>query len=120
MYAKLIEKFPEIDTVVADAGYKTPAIAKKLIDDGRTGLFPYTRPRGKKELFRKRDFIYDYVNHTYTCPNGKQLIYKTTRRDGYQEYRTTKANCATCPFLAHVQLHKTNRRQFSDIFGNFI
>ena len=100
LYAKLIEKFPEIDTVVADAGYKTPAIAKKLIDDGRTGLFPYTRPRGKKELFRKRDFIYDYVNHTYTCPNGKQLIYKTTRRDGYQEYLTTKANCATCPFLA--------------------
>lgn len=99
LYAKLTQKFPKIDTIVADAGYKTPAIAKRLIDDGRTGLFPYTRPRGKKELFRKCEFSYDYQKNSFTCPNGKQLTYRTTRRDGYQEYRTSKANCQTYPML---------------------
>ena len=51
LYAKLIEKFPEIDTVVADAGYKTPAIAKKLIDDGRTGHFLTRDHVGRKNFF---------------------------------------------------------------------
>ena len=45
------EKFPEIDTVVADAGYKTPAIAKKLIDDGRTGHFLTRDHVGRKNFF---------------------------------------------------------------------
>ena len=107
LYAKLTKKFPKIDTIVADAGYKTPAIAKRLLDDGRTGLFPYTRPRGKKDLFRKREFSYDYQKNSFTCPNGKALTYRTTRRDGYQEYRTSKANCQTCPFLQNCTTSQT-------------
>ena len=33
-----------IHTLVADSGYSTPAIAKLLLDDGITPLFPYKRP----------------------------------------------------------------------------
>lgn len=32
---------------MVDAGYKTPAIAKMLIDDGVTPVFPYKRPMTK-------------------------------------------------------------------------
>lgn len=32
---------------IVDAGYKTPAIAKILIDDGVTPVFPYKRPMTK-------------------------------------------------------------------------
>lgn len=34
--------------VVADAGYKTPAIAHQLLEDGIQPLFPYTRPKTKE------------------------------------------------------------------------
>ena len=37
-----------IETLIADAGYKTPAIAKLLIDDGIHPLLPYKRPMTKE------------------------------------------------------------------------
>ena len=38
--------------LVMDAGYKTPAIAKWLIDDGVKPLFPYKRPMTKAGFLR--------------------------------------------------------------------
>ena len=43
----------DLDVIVADAGYKTPAIAKLLIDDGILPLFPYKRPQTKDGFFKK-------------------------------------------------------------------
>ncbi|HBI7409082.1 TPA: IS1182 family transposase, partial [Listeria monocytogenes] len=37
--------------VVADAGYKTPIIAKYLWSQGIEAVLPYTRPKGKEGLF---------------------------------------------------------------------
>ena len=45
-----------------------------------------------------------------TCPNSKQLTYKTTWRDGYQEYRTTKANCIICPLLTQCTVSQTKQK----------
>ena len=42
-----------IQTLVADAGYKTPTIAKLLLDDGITPLLPYKRPMTKDGFFKK-------------------------------------------------------------------
>lgn len=39
------------EKIIADAGYKTPAIAKMLIDDGIEPIFPYKRPMTKKGFF---------------------------------------------------------------------
>ncbi len=52
LYARLTEHYPEIQNVVADAGYKTPWICKEVIDDGRTPILPYTRPAGVKDYYR--------------------------------------------------------------------
>lgn len=38
---------------VVDAGYKTPAIAKLLLDDGVNPVFPYKRPMTKDGFFKK-------------------------------------------------------------------
>lgn len=46
VYEKVVERFPEVDTVVLDAGYKTPWICKKIIDDGRN---PQCRINAKEE-----------------------------------------------------------------------
>lgn len=45
--------------VVADAGHKTLAIAKLLLDDGVEPLFLYKNPMTKKGLFRKHEYVYD-------------------------------------------------------------
>ena len=37
-----------IEKLIADAGYKTPGIAKLLIDDGIKPLLPYKCPMTKK------------------------------------------------------------------------
>lgn len=52
LYSRLAEHYPEMQNVVADAGYKTPWICKEVIDDGRTPILPYTRPAGAKDYYR--------------------------------------------------------------------
>ena len=52
LYRKLLNRFPDIEKVVADAGYKIPYIAKLIIDSGRIPVFPYKRPMGKDGFFR--------------------------------------------------------------------
>lgn len=48
LYDRLTERHPEIEAIVADAGYKTPWISKKVLDDGRIPVLPYKRPMSKK------------------------------------------------------------------------
>lgn len=88
-----------IDTLIADAGYKTPAIAKLLIDDEIKPLFPYKRPMTKKGFFKKYEYVYDEYYDCYICPNNKILKYSTTNRDGYREYKSSCSDCSGCPYL---------------------
>lgn len=89
-----------IDTLIMDAGYKTPAIAKLLIDDGIKPLFPYKSPQTKKGFFKKYEYVYDEYYDCYICPNDQILKYSTTNRDGYKEYKSNKHICAGCPYLS--------------------
>ena len=84
---------------VADAGYKTPAIAKMLLDDGVTPVFPYKRPMTKDGFFPKYEYVYDEYNDCYICPNNKELPYSTTNRDGYREYKSCGHVCGNCQYL---------------------
>ena len=88
-----------IETLVADAGYKTPAIAKLLFDDGIKPLFPYKRPMTKEGFFKKYEYVYDEYSDSYICPNNQMLIYSTTNREGYREYKSCGSICKECPYL---------------------
>ena len=92
-------KNSRLRTVIADAGYKTPAIAKLLIDDGIEPLFPYKRPQTQKGYFKKYEYVYDEYYDCYVCPNGKTLEYATTNRAGYREYKSCGMICESCPHL---------------------
>lgn len=87
-------------TLVADTGYKTPAIAKLLIDEGINPLFPYKRPMTKEGFFKKYEYAYDEYYDCYVCPNSQVLRYSTTNRDGYQEYKSCGMICESCPYLS--------------------
>ena len=98
LYDKI--KNSEIETIIADAGYRTPAIAKLLIDDGIKPLLPYKRPQTKKGYFKKYDYAYDEYFDCYICPNNKILKYSTTNREGCREYKSCPQDCEQCPYLS--------------------
>ena len=95
-----------IKTLIADAGYKTPAIAKLLIDEGISPLLPYKRPMTKKGFFKKYEYVYDEYYDCYICPNNQVLNYRTTNRNGYREYQSCSEICAGCPYLAQCTQNK--------------
>nr|WP_137608607.1 transposase [Enterococcus pingfangensis] len=99
----LVEKvrrlLKKITTIVANAGYKTPFITKTLIDQEIRPVLPYTRPRGDKELFRKKEFGYDGYYDCYLCPQDKILAFSTVNREGYREYKSKYYQCEWWPGL---------------------
>ena len=99
IYEKISEH-EDVEMIIVDAGYKTPAIAKQLLDDGIKPLFPYKRPMTKEGFFKKNEYAYDEYYDCYVCPNGQALNYSTTNRDGYREYKSCGAVCAGCPYLS--------------------
>ena len=98
LYEKLKKYEPKM--IVADAGYKTPAIAKLLLDDGIEPLLPYKRPMTKEGFFKKYEYVYDEKYDWYICPNNCTLLYCTTNRDGYREYKSCSEDCEDCEYLS--------------------
>ena len=97
LYDRLCEKFPEMKNIVADAGFKTPWIAKRVIDDGRIPVLPYKRPMGKDGFFRPHEFIYDEYFDCILCPENNVLKYTTTTREGYRQFKSDPKICEHCP-----------------------
>lgn len=97
LYEELTEKHPEIETVVADAAYKTPWICKRIADDKRTMSMPYKRPMGKDGFFRPCEYVYDAYYDCVICPENRILRYSTTNRDGYREFKSDGRICEKCP-----------------------
>ena len=105
-----------INTLIADAGYKTPAIAKLLLDDGIKPLFPYKSPMTKDGFFKKSDFVYDEYYDYVICPNDQHLEYSTTNKDGYRDYKSNGHICKGCPYLSQC----TNSQNHVKVFTRHI
>ena len=97
VYDQVTEKFPTAKFITMDAGYKTPWIAKKVLEDSRIPILPYTRYKGKKDKFRPWDFTYDAATDSFTCPRGHELRHTTTSKDGKRTYRSSTKICKECP-----------------------
>ena len=100
LFAKLEPFSPEF--IIADSGYKTPSIAKFLLEKGITPVFPYTRPRGKRGFLRPRDFVYDEHFDCYLCPENQVLTYRTTTREGYREYKSNPKICKNLSLVSDL------------------
>lgn len=96
VYDRVTGKF-DVEFVTMDAGYKTPWIARKTLESGKIPILPYTRYKGGKKQYKPREYEYDPVSDTYTCPFGGILKHTTTDRDGKRTYRTKPKNCINCP-----------------------
>ena len=110
VYKNVVHRFPNIKAIAVDAGYKTPAIAKQIIDDGRIPCMPYKRPMTKDGFFRKHEYVYDEYYDCMICPNNKILKYSTTNREGYQEYKSNPKDCEGCPYKNKCTASKVNQK----------
>lgn len=117
-YNKVIMKYgvgeDGVCSVGLDAGFKTPAISKEIIDSGVTPLLPYTRPKGKRNneenavKMGKKDFQYDQASDTFLCPQKNILTPRGgDKKTGYIIYRSKKRDCDYCP-LKNKCLSKTS------------
>lgn len=93
-----------------DAGYGTAAICKGLEERSLYGVIAYRRPNKSKGLFSKRKFEYDDEADHYLCPAGQVLIYSTTNRKGYREYKSDPVQCRQCEHLASCTRSKSQQK----------
>jgi len=107
---KIIEKVKKPLAVAADAAYKTPAITNFLLENQMLPVLPYTRPKTKDGFFKKHDYVYDEYYDCYLCPQGQQLKYTTTTKEGYKQYKSNPAICAECPFLSQCTESKNHQK----------
>lgn len=104
VYDKVIEAFPEVETIVADSAYKTPHICKKVFDDSRVLSTAYKRPQTMKGGHEWWKYVYDEYYDCVICPEYQPLRYATTNREGYREYRSDPKVCTDCP-TRHLCTH---------------
>lgn len=107
LYDEINKKYPDHETIVADSAYKTPAICKRIFENGKILATTYKRPIGKKGYFRTYEYVYDEYYDCVICPEGRILEYRTTNRDGYREYKSSKTECQNCPVREKCTSSKT-------------
>ena len=98
LYSQITAKLPEIEFITMDAGYKTPWIAKKILDDGRIPILPYTNHHYKDGQYKPWEYEYDPVSDNFICRHGGILRHTTTDREGKRIYRSDTRYCRSCPF----------------------
>ena len=108
-FPKIYEKVKAYDgvkNIVMDAGYKTPAIARQVLNDKRIPVLPYKRPMTKDGFFKKYEYVYDEYYDCYVCPSNQVLKYSTTNKEGYREYKSKGEICKDCPYLSQCTASK--------------
>lgn len=108
-----LEEAKNITFEVLDAGYKTPAITREIIEDKKVPLLPYTRPKGQKGKLRKNEFTYNEEKDVYICPNNEELKYSTTDKNGYKLYKSNSEKCQNCPLKEKCTKSKNNQKTYT-------
>ena len=75
----------------------TPATCRAIVQNDQIPYMPYKRPKIKKGFFKKYEYVYDEEYDCYLCPNDKILMYATTTRNGYRQYKSDPKDCKDCP-----------------------
>lgn len=84
--------------IVADAGYSTNPICKRIANKSYKGIFAFRLGPHAKGKFTKYRFQYVKELDGYVCENKNFLRYKTTTRQGYKEYVSDPKDCVECKY----------------------
>lgn len=121
VYDKVVQTFPEVETVAVDAAYKTPWICKKVQEDGRNLSTPYKRPMSKRGFYRSYEYVYDEYYDCVICPANEVLPYTRTTRDGYREFKSDPAKCSQCENLWRCTQSRSHQKVVTKhIWGKYV
>jgi len=109
---RIEEQYFELpEHIVADAGYGSEQNYDDILSKRKkTPLITYNhylneqKRTYKNDPFKSSNWVYDQENDTYTCPNGKKMIFQrhSTRTDqtGFQRQFNVyvSEDCTGCPF----------------------
>lgn len=93
-----------------DAGYNTAMLCHLIRERQIEPVMGYRRPNKGKGLLRKSAFSYEKDSNSYRCPQGQSLLYTTTNRDGYHEYKSDPTLCRNCPLLKQCTRSKNQTK----------
>ena len=94
-----------------DAGYHSAPVCHQLAQAGIQPAIGYRRHTHKGDDFGKYRFTYDPIQNVSLCPQGHELTWRTTNREGYREYWSESRTCRDCPRRAKCFSDKSSRRQ---------
>ncbi|SDE73973.1 Transposase DDE domain-containing protein [Salipiger thiooxidans] len=97
---------------ISDRGYFNSPELLACEEAGITATVPRPETSGnrKRGMFVKADFFYDAASDTYTCPAGKVLTYRYTRKEnGLMHRRYWQNDCQFCPLSARCTTGKERR-----------
>lgn len=100
------------EAVVLDAGYMTTTLCKGLETRKIHGVIGRTRT-GRKGYLPKSKYRYDPQEDVYLCPQGQALRYRTTTREGYNEYISDPSICAGCPLRPKCTQSSSGQKSIS-------
>lgn len=93
-----------------DAGYHNSIIARELYDREIQPVLDYRRHTHAGDHWGKYRFKYIRERNAYICPEGHELLHKTTNRSGYREYYSDSRTCTGCPRRKECFGEKASRR----------
>ncbi len=93
-----------------DAGYLTTPICHELRKKDIFAVIAHRRFRPKSGLFHKWQYEYDPLEDAYRCPAKKTLVYTTTSREGFRQYKSDPRVCAKCSRLVKCTSAKNHMK----------
>ncbi|NIK13489.1 IS1182 family transposase [Alkalibacillus almallahensis] len=100
----------DVEAVGLDAGYLTVPICRGLDERNIFGVIAHRRHKSRKGFLPKWKYQYDPKEDKYTCPEGHDLIYATTDRKGYRQYKSNPEVCKDCPILDQCTQNKDHQK----------
>lgn len=105
---RLYFRMPDVDTLLADAGYSSARAAAEAAALGVDLVSPPLGNTSKQKIFPPEAFDLDFENKTATCPAG-QTTDKWYVRGRHLHIRFAAALCAECPLRARCTTGKSGR-----------
>lgn len=110
----------KVKYVGLDAGYNVSNICKQIYELGIEAAMGSRRGCQQKGKYGKYMFKYLPEMDAYICPEHELIVYRTTDRNGYREYKCSADKCANCPrremCLSEKQIKKSLRRHIWEDF----
>ena len=99
-----------VEAVALDSGYLSTPICHALQEQQIFAVIGHRRFHPVRGLFPKWKFVYEAEVDQYLCPQGQNLSYRTTTREGYREYHSNPEHCKTCPRLNECTQSKNHKK----------